>query len=168
MISRVANLLLSLIIMAFATACERPPTSYTSPAELIGKAAPETNGAYLGEARENQHPCTLRIIWATWCEPCKEELPQLDDWMESAETPADVELVLGDPDTTRDAAERFLETYGVVYGTTLGEDGLLRAHGLRGLPTAFLIGPTGEVVAYKEGPFDEGSLHEFLDRDACR
>jgi hypothetical protein len=92
----------------------------------------------------------------------------MDNWMQSAETPANVELLLGDPDTTRDAAERFLDTHNIIYGTTLGEDGILRAHGLRGLPTAFLIGPTDEVVAFKEGPFDEDSLHEFLDRDACK
>ena len=85
-------------------------------------------------------------FWASWCIPCKEEAPHLEDvWRESR---ADGLVVVGvdAKDFRRDArrfADRFDLTFPLVYD---GPGSTLSDWGVTGFPETFVIDRQGRVV----------------------
>ncbi len=85
-------------------------------------------------------------FWASWCIPCKEEAPYLEDvWRENR---ADGLVVVGvdAKDFRRDArrfADRFELTFPIVYD---GPGSILEDWGVTGFPETFVIDRQGRVV----------------------
>ncbi len=86
-------------------------------------------------------------FWATWCPPCKAEIPGL---IELQEQYADDLVVLGvSIDDTADKLVPFVEEYGINYPALvgLGHDDMLDAYGpLWGIPVSVIIDRDGIVA----------------------
>ncbi len=96
-------------------------------------------------------------FWATWCLPCREELPSLLSWSERS----GVELLAVSVDPTWDAVERFLEgppSPAIV----LADPEAARSWGADGLPTTFVV-EGGAVKWVARGPVDWGKHARFLE-----
>jgi cytochrome c biogenesis protein CcmG/thiol:disulfide interchange protein DsbE len=81
-------------------------------------------------------------IWATWCEPCRSEMPQLDKLYRSRE--ADGFVVLGISDESSEKQQAFLRQVPVTYPlltTTAGVPAFYRE--IAKYPTIFLIDRKG-------------------------
>jgi thiol-disulfide isomerase/thioredoxin len=93
-------------------------------------------------------------FWATWCEPCREELPSLEHLRASlASKPFAVLAVQmgGSPRTARDIAQ----TLGLRFPVLLdGDSSATKAWDVSILPTSFLIGPDGSVATKHVGEVD--------------
>lgn len=88
----------------------------------------------------------LLNFWATWCPPCKAEIPGFVELQ--AQYPDDLVIVgfsVDDPaDKARAFAEEFKINYPVLLG--LGRDEVQEAYGpIWGLPTSFLISRDGRI-----------------------
>lgn len=112
-----------------------------------GLLTPEGAAAALPEGR----PAVVNL-WATWCAPCREEMPSLARLHEEMGEEVAVVLVAtgrNDPE----AAAAFLEETGA--GALLDlrdpEGAFGRAAGVRGLPTTLVIDAEGREVARLEG-----------------
>lgn len=83
-------------------------------------------------------------FWATWCEPCREEMPALD--RAAAADPTLVVLAL-DLDEDAGKIDRFLESYGVGRLEAILDAGkkVATRYGVVGLPSTFFIGPDGTI-----------------------
>lgn len=96
-------------------------------------------------------------IWASWCAPCRAEMPLL----ERAAREYEGEVVVLGVDS-RDAvgpAEDFLEDVGVTYPNVFDESGAIRrALDLRGFPTTYFFDRDGELVASVVGGITEARL----------
>lgn len=154
--------LLSLV----AISCKPGPPTYRQPQDLIGASAPELKPHSVGSMDSDPELCTLRVIWATWCEPCKVELPAIDDWLLRLASPTNVELVLAD-DASDDEVVEFLSDNGVTYGSYTRQRRMLSAHGVRGVPTAYLIDAEGVVAGVHEGALTETTLGRLLAASNC-
>lgn len=95
-------------------------------------------GVDLGELRG---PAVVNL-WASWCVPCREELPY---YQEFAETYAGEVEVLGIDFRERDteAAVELARTSGLTYDNVVDPDGLMRAIAL---PQLILLDERGEIA----------------------
>jgi cytochrome c biogenesis protein CcmG/thiol:disulfide interchange protein DsbE len=99
-------------------------------------------------------------FWASWCEPCKEESPRLEQaWRRFRDR--DV-VVLGiDTHDFKSEAQRFVERYGLSYPMLHDKGGgAYKRYGLIGLPETMFVDREGRIVAWVQGPLSE----EELDR----
>jgi thiol-disulfide isomerase/thioredoxin len=112
------------------------------------------NGA--GELPGDPGGLTVVNFWATWCPPCIDEMPMLQEFAgEHAADPVRIvgatALYNGPPEEELVRLERFLAERGVTYPSLVSADGdLQKAFHVRSLPTTILL-DDGRVVAYRIG-----------------
>ena len=93
-------------------------------------------------------------FWATWCVPCREEMPTMERLYQEFKNKGFVIVAVDVKDKKTDALAFIKElklTFPVVFDPE-GEVGLL--YGAWGLPATYLIGPKGEGLARMWGPAD--------------
>jgi thiol-disulfide isomerase/thioredoxin len=122
----------------------QPGTAATG-APLTGIVVPclgEPGSVDLGAALSGR--AALINIWASWCQPCRDELPVLNAYAGQPDAVPVIGInVRGDP---RDALE-LLATLGVRFPSVTDPEGRLQA-ALRAppvLPTTFVLRPNGSV-----------------------
>lgn len=110
----------------------------------------------------------LLNIWATWCPPCREEMPDLQQLHEELhEDGLQVVGVSIDGRGSDDGVRHFIEEFGVGF-TILRDpsDEVSRAFGARGVPASFIIDSDGMIRWRHLGPVtaDDPDLRATLDR----
>src|SRR5579863_8907841 len=100
----------------------------------------------------------LLNLWATWCVPCRAEMPALDR-LQAKLGSADFEVVAVNIDTSRlERPKAFLDDAGVKSLNRYADPSADSFEALRvagkalGLPTSLLIGPDGCELAVMAGP----------------
>jgi len=96
----------------------------------------------------------LLDFWATWCDPCREEIPHFVE-LQNKYRDQGLQIIgvsMDDgPEPVRDFYQRFKMNYPVVMGNA--KTGELYG-GVLGLPIAFLIGRDGRIIARHIGVID--------------
>jgi thiol-disulfide isomerase/thioredoxin len=102
----------------------------------------------------------LLNVWATWCPPCREEMPSLDRLKPILEKDTDITVVALSVDRAGfEQLQAFYDVHGV---TNLAlyrgdEQTVLSALSIHGLPTTLLLDRKGQEVARLIGPTDWGA-----------
>ena len=102
-------------------------------------------------------------FWASWCGPCKKQMPILD---RVARDYADAEVTfLGiSTDTEPDAAIEFLKANPVSYASVLDRTGeVSRDFGVTGLPTLVIIDAGGKVTHNDARLVGERSVRDLIE-----
>ncbi|MGH6714447.1 MAG: TlpA family protein disulfide reductase [Bradyrhizobium sp.] len=107
----------------------------------------------------------LLNIWATWCVPCRKEMPTLDR-LQAALGGADFEVVALSIDRRIDAVRKFFAEVGI-QKLAMYRDGAAKATrelGAVGLPTTLLVDREGREVGRLIGPaeWDSPEMAEFI------
>jgi thiol-disulfide isomerase/thioredoxin len=91
-------------------------------------------------------------FWATWCGPCKEEMPSLARLQKQLD-PAQFALLTVTTDLQRQGIAHFLSQLGVDLPVLFDEDqDVSRSFMVRGLPTTIVIARDGTLVGRAVGP----------------
>ena len=94
----------------------------------------------------------LLNFWATWCGPCKEEMPSLAR-LQSHFEPGQLRVVTITTDVYPQGIKQFLSHLGIDLPVLFDEDQeVSRRFAVRGLPTTLLIGRDGHAVGRAVGP----------------
>ena len=103
--------------------------------------------------------------WATWCPPCLEEIPDLVEFHERHKDTDAVVLGVSFEEVNQDYLVDFVESHFMSYPVLRMEPMPRTALGpVMGLPTTYIISPTGERIARQEGPITGAALEAFLER----
>ena len=110
-------------------------------------------------------------FWATWCGPCKMEMPDIqalyEEWGENA---GDL-VVLGvaGPDIGQEGSAEdiaaFLEENGYTYPVVMDDTGaLFYQYGISAYPTTFMIDTAGNVFGYVQGAISREIMDDIVDQ----
>jgi len=114
----------------------------------------------LSLAKFRGHPLVINF-WASWCGPCRTEMPLLEKAFRSEG--GKVDFLGVDTNDSSGAARSFLQRVSVAYPVASDPKGSLAAkYGLFGLPTTIFISSTGKVVGRHIGQLRATTLKAAL------
>jgi len=131
----------------------------------VGEVAPASplphlEGGGNGSLADYRGRWVLVNFWASWCIPCREEAPALEDFQRRHGSGAFTVLGIDSRDLSGDGKD-FVDRYGLSYPQLRDGDGAT-AHdfGTTGVPENFLIDPNGKVRLLLRGPVTEEYLSD--------
>ncbi len=91
----------------------------------------------------------LLDFWATWCPPCKKEIPELISIYNKYK---EKEFLLWGIGLDKpDALNSWSEKFEIPYPVLIGSQKIQSAYGVRAIPTVFIIDKTGRIAARFQG-----------------
>ncbi|WP_077615613.1 thiol-disulfide oxidoreductase ResA [Caenibacillus caldisaponilyticus] len=95
----------------------------------------------------------LLNFWGSWCDPCKEEMPYINEVYEKHLK--NVKILAVNIQESPVVVRGFFERYGLKFTTVLDRDGAVtRAYHIGPIPTTFLIDKNGRIVKKITGGMD--------------
>ncbi len=95
-------------------------------------------------------------VWATWCGPCREEMPSMETLYDELKNNKDfVMLAVSQDAKGKSAVVPYVEKNGYHFRILLDpENKVGDAYGVSGVPETFIIDRNGRIVAHHMGAFD--------------
>ena len=151
-----------------STAASEEASGETAPAETAADARPvipavdfelEDQYANIHRLEDYRGKTIFLNFWATWCPPCKAEMPDIQKLYEKSATEGeDAVIVLGvaAPNMGQEGSEEeiaaFMEEKGYTYPVLMDTEGeLFNSYGIMSFPTTFMIDRDGNVFGYVSG-----------------
>lgn len=137
---------------------------------LAGEPAPEMSfplfggGVFtLSEHLAGDGRPLVMNLWASWCTPCRREIPEFSATAEANPGAAFVGVAVDD---VWDAARDFADEIGASYPLGYDENGSVTDnYPFMGLPVTYLIAADGTVARQVNGQMDAPTLQAFIDSD---
>ncbi len=100
--------------------------------------------------------------WATWCPPCKAEMPDLEAYHEAHQAEGFTVIAVNAGDSPAEVSA-FVQQYGLTFPVWPDPNTeTMRAFGIRGLPTSFVIDRNGMVRATWTGAITRAALEKYV------
>jgi thiol-disulfide isomerase/thioredoxin len=98
-----------------------------------------------------QGKVVLLNFWATWCPPCREEIPMMTDLQKRFKDKLQIVGISMD-DSSADEVKQFTEEMKIDYQIVMGSSTLSQEYGgVPALPTTFVVNKEGRIVQKHEG-----------------
>jgi peroxiredoxin len=122
---------------------------------VIGPAAPwklkDVNGNVVS-SDQFKGKIVVLDFWATWCPPCREEIPGYVDLYRKYGKDGLVIVGVSMDEAGPKVVADFVKKYGVTYPIVMADDSVVSAYGgMEAIPTTFLIDRTGQIRDKKVG-----------------
>ena len=146
-------LVLATLVACRATSQETPAAS---PAEQIEEFTEETLTQYQGKV-------VVLNFWATWCPPCRAEMPALEAVYQEYRDRGVVIVAVNVVESSK-AILRFVNELGLTFPVLRDSERKAgNRYGILFLPTTLFIGRDGQIAFREEGKIDQDTLSEKLD-----
>jgi len=167
----IVSLLLAVAVVLFHQTAKKSPSgeeagltsSMNQPGLWKGRRAPDITAELLSKEifSLSDHVGKKVVIlnfFATWCGPCKEEMPELIRFAEKHKN--DPLLFIGiDASEPESTVQDFVREQGVTYPVAIDRNGQLqKAFSIRSFPTTVLIGADGTVQLYEVGSISNADV----------
>ena len=103
-------------------------------------------------------------FWATWCPPCKKEMPDVESiYKEYGENKKDV-VILGVNSEKENEVKKFLKDKGYTFPTVIDENSeVMRKYFIQAFPTSFVIDKEGNVYGYVMGGLTKEQIKQVIE-----
>jgi peroxiredoxin len=141
----------------------------SAPAPLgRGAKAPDFTLPKLGDGSVSLSDLRGRVVlvnfWATWCKPCEEEMPSMEQLYRRLQ-PRGFEMVAISVDDTTDPIDEFVERMSITFPIALDPgQKTARLYQTTGFPESLLVDRNGVVVERYVGPRDWSIYRERIER----
>ena len=115
-------------------------------------------------------------FWATWCPPCRAEMPDIQKLYErSTQEGENAVVVLGvaapklGSEKDQAGIKAFMDKNGYTYPVLMDKGGkLFEAYGIRAIPTTYLIDRNGNVIGRVQGALSAENLERIVQEALAR
>lgn len=157
----------TILVLAFLMArrqgviLDSPPVQVKAPSQRSGEA-PEFALEDLAGNRvrfsDHRGHVVLLNFWATWCPPCRAEMPSMEKLYQAYRGRGLVILAISGDRTGQSTVEGFVQEVGVTFPILLDPaNEVFAQYGVRGLPTSYLLDRQGRIVSAEAGARDWNS-----------
>ena len=146
------------------------PSGQKLPAgDVKGRPAPDFSLATLEgqqvKLSDYRGKAVLLNFWATWCGPCKVEMPWFVDLQKQYGSQGLQIIGVAMDDSGKDAIDKFAREMGVNYLILQGKEAVGDAYGgVLGLPTTFFIDRNGKIIDSSSGLIGKGEIEENIKK----
>jgi len=166
----VVAMVISLMLVFGLHLSRRSDLSGPSAGKLQGQPAPEFALQSLDDKTvrlsDFRGKAVLLNFWATWCEPCKIEMPWFVE-LQRQYGPEGLQIIgiSADEGDSKDEVTKFASSMGVNYPILLGKESVETAYGgVQFLPSTFYIGRDGKVVDRVFGLKGKGEIEANIKK----
>ena len=107
-------------------------------------------------------------FWATWCEPCRAEMPQMQKYYEKQARKDNVEILainLTFDDKGPENVQKFINSYDITFPIPLLEDDkLMKQYEVLTIPSSFFIDSDGHVQKHIAGALNQEQLIHYTNQ----
>ncbi|KPL02773.1 MAG: hypothetical protein AMJ73_08280 [candidate division Zixibacteria bacterium SM1_73] len=123
---------------------------------------PDLNGKII--SLENFRGKVLVInFWATWCPPCEEEVPKLNELNKRYKNEGLVVIGIALDKDSLNLVEPFVREKRIGYPILMGNEQVLRdMEDFSGVPTTLIVDQKGNIKKKYDGAFDKDDLERIL------
>ncbi|MHB8232925.1 MAG: TlpA family protein disulfide reductase [bacterium] len=146
---------------------------YIPEAAARTRKAPNFNLRVLNSASSGYTDFSLRnfkghvvIInfWATWCPPCRHEIPMIKNFYKS-ERPNGVIVVGINVNNSMAGVRSFVKQYDIKYPVVYASSSVISNYGnVNEIPQTFFISKTGNIMFHWVGEISRGALYGITDK----
>lgn len=97
-------------------------------------------------------------FWASWCPPCRVEMPHLQEFHEENEDVVVLGVNVMSSESNPENAGNFIDELGLTFPNVYGVDDVVNLYLVESLPTSYFIGTDGTVYERVVGPVTKDIL----------
>ena len=138
------------------------PRSFNLP--IASSSIPETLSKRISP-EELKGKVVFLNFWATWCGPCRAEMPSMESLYARYRDRGFEILAINSGERAADVIT-FMNEYGLTFPALLDLDGTVnRSYGIQAIPTSYLIDREGMIIMRLVGSIDwnTSKIHEALE-----
>ena len=142
-------------------------TGSLAPGQVIGRVAPDFSLKTLDgktlTLSDLRGKAVVLNFWATWCPPCKVELPWFVD-LQKQYGPQGLQVVgISEDEGSKDKVAQFVKEMGVNYTIAVDDNSVSEKYGdVEDLPTTFYIDRNGKITQFAMGLVDRDEIEQKM------
>lgn len=138
----------------------------------VGDTAPdfelETLDGKKVRLSDYQGKTVMLNFWASWCPPCRSEMPHMQTYYTEQRDPSAMEILavnMTDTEVKKEvSAKEFAKEYKLTFPILLDRDGALKkTYQIRAYPTTYIINAKGVITDVVIAPIDDKFLKKLID-----
>ena len=154
--------MVAFLVWVIPTGITRMVESHREAITLPSMTLPTLDGGEVDVAEYRGTPTVINF-WATWCPPCRREMPMMAEVARSAEG---VRFLFVNQGENAGAVESYLTAANFqIPNLLLDQRQRLGAFfGIRGLPTTLFFDASGELTEFHFGELSEAALRQYMEK----
>ena len=90
-------------------------------------------------------------LWASWCGPCRAEMPHISDLYDAVKDTPDLEFLMIGLDQNKQKSQEFMEGKSWSFPVVHASYGLNNSLQSESIPTTLVVNKEGKIVFYQQG-----------------